>query len=66
MQELDQWTESTIIEPLLDAAFDADAEVLTQRRLRIKQALRQKMLESYRNGQQAGPRSAKPSQKGGR
>ena len=32
----------------------------------VKKAIRTKVLESYRNGQQAGPRTAKQPQKGGR
>ena len=51
MQKLDEWTESTIINPLADVA-DED---LHQRLVEdIKKAIRTKVLESYRNGQQQG------------
>ena len=63
MQELDGWTESTIITRLADlASEDFDEELVEE----IKKAVRTKVLESYRNGQQAGPRVAKQPQKGGR
>ncbi len=52
MQELDQWTDDNVIDPLLDTGFEEfDSEALKQRVGRIKQAIRQKVLESYRNGQ---------------
>ena len=54
MQELDRWTESTIIGPLL--ASETDAEDWEPAIERVKKAIRQKVLESYRNGQVAGPR----------
>lgn len=56
MQALDEWTEKEIIEvisyPLLsgssDEAIDIAADI-------VKKAVRAKVLESYRNGQAAGP-----------
>ena len=61
MQELDRWTEATIINPLAEVANDEfDHELVEE----IKKAIRTKVLESYRNGQQAGPRTAKQPQKG--
>jgi len=54
MEELDQWTESTIIGPLF--ASETDQEDWEPTIDRVKKAIRQKVLESYRNGQAAGPR----------
>jgi hypothetical protein len=54
MEELDQWTESTIIGPLFASETDQEDWELTIDR--VKKAIRQKVLESYRNGQAAGPR----------
>ncbi len=53
MQELDAWTDEAVIEPLVDGGG-----VETQ--LEVRRAIREKVLESYHNGQQAGTR------KGGR
>jgi len=54
MQELDRWTESNVIGPLLySEAGEEDWEESVQR---VKKAIRGKVLESYRNGQAAGPR----------
>ena len=56
MQELDRWSESTIIGPLLSSETDPeDWEISIER---VKKAIRTKVLESYRNGQVAGPRQA--------
>lgn len=55
MEELDRWTEATIIDPLAGAANKQfQAELLDQ----IKKSVRIKVLESYRNGQSAGPKPA--------
>ena len=54
MQELDLWTESTIIGPLF--ASETDGEDWEPAIERVKKAIRHKVLESYRNGQVAGPR----------
>jgi hypothetical protein len=54
MQELDQWTESTIIGPLF--ASETDGEDWEPAIERVKKAVREKVLQSYRNGQAAGPR----------
>ena len=64
MQELDQWTEANVISPLktTDPNLQGVAAVVEQ----VKKAIRAKALESYRNGQQAGPRTAKQPQRGGR
>ena len=64
MQELDAWTQVTVIDALYNSdpiEGDWDESVA-----QVKKAIREKVLESYRNGQQAGPRNFKPAQKGGR
>jgi len=63
MQELDEWTEATVISPLHEAITEgnyADCDAAFQA---VKKAIREKVLESYRNGQAAGPRPATPARK---
>jgi hypothetical protein len=60
---LSGWTEATIINPLTEVADENLRQKLVEE---IKKAVRTKVLESYRNGQLAGPRSFKQPQKGGR
>ena len=66
MAELDQWTQSVVIDPLyqdwgdVQNAPDRSVEDECQEHLlntvaEIKKAIREKVLESYRNGQKAGP-----------
>jgi hypothetical protein len=60
MTELDRWSESNVIGPLFASETgeeDWDAAIG-----RVKKAIRQKVLESYRNGQLAGPRQPAPAQ----
>ena len=53
MHELDLWLDANVIGPLESAAGTADFErVATD----VKKAIRTKVLESYHNGQAAGPR----------
>ncbi len=52
MQQLDAWTQTTIIDPLADVA---DEQLYDELVVRIKKAIREKVLDSYRNGQKAGP-----------
>jgi hypothetical protein len=54
MQELDQWTKTTVIDPLVDAVLDAHEGPYRQVVEQIEKAIRQKVLESYRSGQKAG------------
>ena len=64
MQELDAWTQVNVIDGLYNSdpiEGDWDESVA-----QVKKAIREKVLESYRNGQQAGQRNFKPAQKGGR
>ena len=65
MQELDHWSEANIVAPLVDRDSDPseDFEEVIER---VKKAIRTKVLESYRNGQAAGPRTVKRPQRGGR
>lgn len=68
MSQLNEWTEEYIVHPLSQAfeEYSADADRgLTQDEAAVKvnevvevvqKAIREKMLESYRNGQAAGPR----------
>jgi len=54
MQELDNWSLTAVIEPLLDNGPDAVAD--------IKKAIRERVLQSYRN-QAAGPRPVRAPRK---
>jgi hypothetical protein len=66
MEELDYWVETTVINPLANAMMEADDTVWANLVQNVKAGIRTKVLESYRNGQKAGPRPAKQPQKGGR
>lgn len=53
MAELDLWSDANIVGPLLSVGpQDSD---LGEVAARVKKAIRTKVLESYRNGQAAGP-----------
>ena len=53
MQQLDEWTDTTIILPLY-AAFAKDSESVYEEAVAmVKKAIREKVLESYHNGQGA-------------
>ena len=66
MQQLDEWTEQEVIRPILagwreyqDLLDEAPAEAkgrLEDTYSDVRKAVREKVLESYRNGQKAGPR----------
>lgn len=56
MAELDAWSNKSIIEPLADAYLQGPQEVITRAEELARKAIREKVLESYRNGQGAGPR----------
>jgi len=61
MQELDLWIDANVIDPL--STDGAEGEELTEETVeQVKKAIRQKVLESYHNGQKAGPRQFKPRQ----
>ena len=65
MQQLDEWTQEFIIDPLYKgwaAVENAPDEVreksqaeLTEVALTVKKAVRERVLQSYRNRQKAGP-----------
>ncbi len=70
MAELDSWADENVITPIWDLARsrkeDRPAEEGDQVLNDVRQAIRDKVLESYRNGQKAGPRTGfarKPRQK---
>jgi hypothetical protein len=56
MASLDAWSDKSIIEPLADAYLHGPEEVIVNAREYARKAIRAKVLESYRNGQAAGPR----------
>ena len=58
MAELDAWSDKSIIEPLTDAYLRGPEEVIIRAQELARKAIREKVLESYRNGQNAGPRKA--------
>jgi hypothetical protein len=51
MQRLDAWTDEVIIDRLLERG----ASIGVETQLLIRRAVREKVLESHRNGQTAGP-----------
>jgi len=56
MEELDQWIEQEVFENLYalwNQGQDGDMTVTAES---VKKAIRMKVLESYHNGQKAGPR----------
>jgi hypothetical protein len=63
MRELDLWLDANVIGPLELAAGTADFERVAND---AKRAIRTKVLESYHNGQAAGPKVFKQPQRGGR
>ena len=60
MQELDAWIEDQVINRLFEARDgEEDGDPLGTTELicrEVKKAIREKVLDSYHNGQQAGPR----------
>ncbi len=50
MAELDQWLDFTIFEPVKNAAVSRDAKELHICVAECKKLIKNKMLESYRNG----------------
>lgn len=56
MSALDQWSEEVIITPLADAQAHGPEEAIVRARELAKRAIREKVLESYHNGQNARPR----------
>jgi hypothetical protein len=58
MASLDAWSDKSVIEPLADAYLNGPEEVIINAQEYARKAIRAKVLESYRNGQAAGPRKA--------
>ena len=56
MVELDKWTDENVIFPVSLASTNGNDESLAAAKEVAKKAIRTKVLESYRNGQAAGPR----------
>lgn len=51
-EELDHWTDANVIAPAFNATQDDWEPAVAQ----VKKAIREKVRESYHNGQAAGPR----------
>lgn len=66
MEKLDQWTDVNVVNPLHEVITEGDGAECDAACESVKKAIREKVLESYRNGQKAGPRKERPAQKGGR
>lgn len=49
MQQLDQWTDLNVILPLGDASQKSD-EAFEEAAVMVKKAIREKVLQSYKNG----------------
>jgi hypothetical protein len=59
MQQLDAWTQCTIIDPLHEAIVEGDGRKCDAVCEDVKKAIREKVLESYRNGLKAKARPAR-------
>jgi hypothetical protein len=65
MQQLDSWVDGQVIEPLSEALsieFPSDPRIedeIEETVKTVKRAIREKVLESYHNGQEAGSRKSK-------
>lgn len=65
MSALDQWSTQSIIEPLADAYLHGPEEVIVDAKNYVRRAIREKVLESYHNGQNTRPKgSQRPIQRG--
>lgn len=58
MASLDQWSEEVVIALIADAYTHGPEEVIVRARELAKRAIREKVLESYHNGQNARPRGS--------
>ena len=61
---LDEWTDENVIDPIWTFASETagkerDEEAHDLLTTNLRKAIREKVLESYRNGQKAGPRKQK-------
>jgi len=57
MSELDHWTEETIIAPLADAYTHGPEEAVILAKKLTMRSIREKVLESYHNGQNSRPKA---------
>ena len=57
MVELDMWSSENVISPLYLACMRGPEEAIVETKELVKKVIRTKVLESYRNGQAAGPRA---------
>ena len=55
MQELNSWTNAEVIVPLMHAIRSGNEEVFSEAARQVERAIREKVLESYHNGQAAAP-----------
>jgi hypothetical protein len=58
MQELDDWTNAEVIVPMMHAVRSGDEQTFSETARTVERAIRAKVLDSYHNGQKAGPRKA--------
>ena len=58
MLVLDEWTDERIIAPLADAYTHGPEEVIVRAKELARRAIREKVLESYHNGQNVRPRAS--------
>lgn len=58
MSALDEWSEAQVFAPLADAYTHGPEEVIVRAKELAKRAIREKVLESYHNGQNARPRGS--------
>ena len=65
MEELDKWTDLNVVGLIVSnaAVFEEDPQRWPDAVAEVKRAIRQKVLESYRNGQAAGPRQPVPERR---
>ena len=55
MEQLDAWAEENVIGPLVGPQSGGPGEDRNPIIARVKKAIREKVLDSYHNGQAAGP-----------
>ena len=60
MQQLDAWTDQVIIDPLHHAITEGDGDDCDAACDAVRGAIREKVLESYKNGLAAGKRPQPP------
>jgi hypothetical protein len=63
MQQLDDWSNANVIVPLTRAVQADDEKQYHEAAANVEKAIREKVLESYRNGQAAGPQKSNPHSK---